>query len=129
MTEGMKWEVLKGAFNTFLEPLEHSPPSIMWILQFQVCFLYIFVNHVQITDTSVNFHFVFYIHSTTILVGHMLLHAYEYNKVKKSNYNLCFTGSHLSNQDYDICIRRGADMCVVCYSPTTGATPASFGLR
>ena len=83
MTEGMKWEVLKGAFNTFLEPLEHSPPSIMWILQFQVCFLYIFVNHVQITDTSVNFHFVFYIHSTTILVGHMLLHTYEYNKVKK----------------------------------------------
>jgi hypothetical protein len=38
------------------------------------------------------------------------------------------SSSHLSNQDYDICIRRGADMCVVCYSPTTGATPASFGL-
>ena len=43
------------------------------------------------------------------------------------------SGSHLSNQDYDICFRRGADMCVICYSPTTGGqaggTPGSFGLR
>jgi len=42
------------------------------------------------------------------------------------------SSSHLNNQDYDICIRRGADMCVVCYSATTGGTATtiagSFGL-
>jgi len=41
--------------------------------------------------------------------------------------------THLSNQNYDICIRRGSGYCYICYSPTysTGTTAASqqsFGL-
>jgi len=49
--------------------------------------------------------------------------------LKSFNYvDTSISSSHLSSQDYDICIRRGADMCIICYSPTTGATPASFGL-
>jgi hypothetical protein len=41
--------------------------------------------------------------------------------------------THLSNQNYEICIRRAAGYCLVCYSPTasTGTTAAiqqSFGL-
>merc|ERR1712179_548891 len=35
--------------------------------------------------------------------------------------------THLSNQNYDICIRRGSGYCYICYSPTysTGTTAAS----
>jgi len=48
---------------------------------------------------------------------------------KTFNYvDTSISSSHLSSQDYDICFRRGADMCVICYSPTTPATPSSFGL-
>jgi len=40
--------------------------------------------------------------------------------------------THLSNQKYDICVRRGAGYCYICYSPTiTGAavdSQISFGL-
>jgi len=41
--------------------------------------------------------------------------------------------THLSNQNYDICIRRGAGYCYICYSPTnsagtTAASQQSFGL-
>jgi len=44
------------------------------------------------------------------------------------------TVTHLSEQSYDICIRRASGMCYICYSPTiTPGTPAailqvSFGL-
>merc|ERR1712038_824383 len=42
--------------------------------------------------------------------------------------------THLSEQDYDICVRRASGMCYICYSPTiTPGTPAvivqvSFGV-
>lgn len=41
--------------------------------------------------------------------------------------------THLSNQNYDICIRRGVGFCYICYSPTvigtvTNANQNSFGL-
>merc|ERR1712195_201088 len=40
-------------------------------------------------------------------------------------------GFHLSNQNYDVCIRRAAGQCAICWSPTTTQTAAiagSFGL-
>jgi len=33
--------------------------------------------------------------------------------------------THLSNQHYDICIRRGAGMCYICYNPTLCANPCT----
>ena len=52
-----------------------------------------------------------------------------------SNVLISFTGTHLANQDYDVCIRRLADRCTICWSPIimgqTAATTArgTFGLR
>ena len=44
-----------------------------------------------------------------------------------------FIGTHLSNQNYDVCIRRGLDRCVICYSAEisleAGIAAGSFGLR
>ena len=54
---------------------------------------------------------------------------------------LCYfliLGAHLSNQNYDICIRRAAGQCAICWSQTTAQTAVnggvaaiagSFGLR
>ena len=47
---------------------------------------------------------------------------------------LSVTATHLSNQDYSICIRRNSGNCFICYTPAIDAgTPASgasnsFGL-
>merc|ERR1712223_1388941 len=42
------------------------------------------------------------------------------------------THTHLSNQHYDICIRRGSGYCYICYSPSIAGTAAtaqiSFGV-
>jgi len=54
--------------------------------------------------------------------------------VKTFNWQTVASSTHLQNQNYDVCVRRTADFCVICWSPTTAgkgtATVAkgSFGL-
>jgi len=54
--------------------------------------------------------------------------------VNTFNWATATTSTHLANQDYDVCVRRMADRCNICWSPiTTGqnaatATQGSFGL-
>merc|ERR1719512_578824 len=54
--------------------------------------------------------------------------------VNTFNWATATTSTHLANQDYDVCVRRLADRCSICWSPiTTGATATpvrgSFGLN
>jgi len=54
--------------------------------------------------------------------------------VKTFNYVSDTTSTHLQGQDYNVCVRSLADMCVLCWSPTTTGTSAtpttgSFGLN
>merc|ERR1712088_955486 len=54
--------------------------------------------------------------------------------VNTFNWKTVTTSTHLANQDYDVCIRRMADRCTICWSPIikgqTAATTArgTFGL-
>merc|ERR1719418_194960 len=54
--------------------------------------------------------------------------------VNTFNWATATTSTHLANQDYDVCVRRLADRCSICWSPiTTGQTAATtargtFGL-
>jgi hypothetical protein len=54
--------------------------------------------------------------------------------VNTFNWATVTTSTHLANQDYDVCIRRLADRCTICWSPIiTGQTAATtargtFGL-
>jgi len=42
--------------------------------------------------------------------------------VNTFNWATATTSTHLANQDYDVCVRRMADFCSICWSPiTTGA--------
>merc|ERR1712203_1277576 len=55
--------------------------------------------------------------------------------VNTFNWATVTWGTHLANQDYDVCVRRLTDRCSICWSPiTTGQTAAttargSFGLN
>merc|ERR1739838_1132026 len=54
--------------------------------------------------------------------------------VNTFNWATVATSTHLASQDYDVCVRRLADRCSICWSPiTTGATATpvrgSFGLN
>jgi len=54
--------------------------------------------------------------------------------VNTFNWVAVATSTHLASQDYDVCVRRLADRCSICWSPiTTGATATpvrgSFGLN
>ena len=33
------------------------------------------------------------------------------------NHSCCFSGQHLSNQNYEICIRRESQFCSICFEP------------
>ena len=50
--------------------------------------------------------------------------------LKVRTKGLCYfliLGVHLSNQNYDICIRRAAGQCAICWSQTTAQTAATGG--
>ena len=55
------------------------------------------------------------------------------NTLQQYTLEFFLLGSHLSSQDYDICIRRARGFCGICWTASTPgtATPTlgSFGLR
>merc|ERR1719418_409745 len=44
--------------------------------------------------------------------------------VNTFNWATATTSTHLANQDYDVCVRRLADRCSICWSPITTGTNA-----
>merc|ERR1711990_325936 len=47
--------------------------------------------------------------------------------VSTFNFATATTSTHLANQDYDVCIRRLADRCAICWSPITSGTTIALG--